>query len=46
MHKATRERLLSVIWRCEEWRDEALAGHLGVLMQRYPELRDYPLFRS
>ena len=36
MHEATRERLLSIIWQCEEWRDDALANHLGVLLRRYP----------
>jgi hypothetical protein len=38
MHKATRERLLSIIWQCEEWRDEALAGHLATVMTRYRTL--------
>ncbi len=46
MHKATRERPLSVIWQCEEWRDATLADHLAVLMTRYPVLRDDPLFRT
>ena len=46
MHEATHDRLLSIIWQCEERRDEALANHLAVLMRRYPVLRDDPLFRS
>ena len=46
MHKTTHERLLSIIWDCEEWRDAALADHLAMLMRRYPVLRADPLFRS
>lgn len=38
MHQATRERLLSIIWDCEERRNAALAGHLAMLMRRYPYL--------
>ena len=45
MHHATRERLLSVIWDCEEKRNAALARFLGVMMSKHPELRSDPLFR-
>ena len=40
MHHATRERLLSVIWGCEEQRDAALARFLGAMMSKHPGLRD------
>ena len=43
MHHATRERLLSVIWDCEEKRNAALARFLGALMSRHPALRSDPL---
>lgn len=43
MHHATRERLLSTIWDCEERRDAALDRFLGVLMGRHPELRSDPM---
>lgn len=46
MHDATRERLLSVIWDCEERRDAALAGYLSMMMRRHPSLRDDPLFKG
>ena len=44
MHDATRARLLSVIWDCVERRDAALAGHLAVLLRKYPTLRGDPMF--
>jgi len=43
MHHATRERLMSVIWGCEERRDEALSDYLKSILRRYPDLRDDPL---
>lgn len=43
MHASTCDRLLSVIWDCEERRDAAITTHLAALMQRYPSLRDDPL---
>ena len=46
MHHATRERLLSVIWSCEEKRDAALDRFLGVLMGKHPELRSDPMLRG
>ena len=46
MHHATRERLLSVIWKCEEQRDAALDRFLGVLMGKHPELRSDPMLRG
>ena len=46
MHEKTRERLLSTIWECEEWRDVALARHIGDLMRRYPSLRSDPMPRD
>lgn len=38
MHRATRERLLSIILDCEERRDVAIAGHLSTLLGRHPSL--------
>ena len=46
MHRATRERLLAVIWDCEERRDVALAQFLGVMMGRHSELRTDPTLRG
>ena len=43
MHETTRERLLSIIWDCEERRDAALSMHMEALMRRYPSLRGDPL---
>lgn len=40
MHDTTRERLLSIIWDCEERREMALAGYLDTMMRRHPSLRD------
>ena len=34
MHEATRERLLSIIWECEEQRDGALANYVARMMGR------------
>jgi len=45
MHHATRERLMSVIWNCEERRDNALTLHLDALLRRYPMLRDDALIQ-
>lgn len=38
MHWATRERLLSIIWDCEDRRDEAIMGYLVALARRHPSL--------
>jgi hypothetical protein len=46
MHRATRQRLLAVIWDCEERRGVALAQFLGVMMGRHPELRTDPTLRG
>ena len=46
MHETTRERLLSIIWGCEERRDDALSDFLDSMMHRHPSLRADPLFRS
>lgn len=46
MHEATRERLLSIIWDCEEVRDEALANNLAGIMRRHPSLCADPLIRD
>jgi hypothetical protein len=35
MHNATRERLLAIIWDCDERRDAALSAYLVALIQRY-----------
>jgi hypothetical protein len=40
MHRATHERLLSIIWDCEERRDAALATPLAALMRQDPLLRN------
>ena len=45
MHHKTRERLLSIIWDCEERRDGALARYLNSMMSRYPALREDALLR-
>jgi hypothetical protein len=46
MHDTTRERLLSIIWDCEERREEALAHFLSAFLVRHPSLRTDPLFRA
>jgi hypothetical protein len=46
MHQATRERLLAIIWDCDERRDAALSGYLESMLRRYPALRDDPLIRG
>ena len=45
MHATTRERLLSIIWACEERRDADLSQFLGSMMRRHPSLKFDPLFR-
>lgn len=35
MHRTTHERLMSIIWDCEEWRDLALTERLQVFMLQY-----------
>ncbi len=46
MHEATRERLLTIIFDCEQVRDGALADYLAGMMRRYPSLRDDPSIRN
>ena len=46
MHEATRERLLGIIWDCDERRDVALRGYLSALLRRYPALRADPLIQD
>lgn len=46
MHEATRERLLAIIWDCDERRDAALSGYMDAMMRRYPALREDPLLRG
>ena len=46
MHAATHERILSIIFECEERRDAALAGYLDSMVRRYPSLRNDPLINS
>ena len=46
MHEATRERLLAVVWDCEERRDVELARFVGVMMGKNPEFRGDPLFKG
>ena len=38
MHHSTRERLLTVIWDCEERRDVALTHRMAALLRRHPFL--------
>ena len=45
MHHATRERLLSIIWACEERREADLSRFLESMMQRHPSLRGDPMFK-
>jgi hypothetical protein len=45
MHRRTHERLMSVIWDCEQRRDEALSLHLAALTRRYPSLSRDPRLR-
>jgi hypothetical protein len=45
MHGTTHERLLSIIWDCEERRDAALGAYLVGMWLRYPSLRTDPMFR-
>lgn len=46
MHAPTRERLMSIIWACEETRDLALACFLTKMVQKHPGLRADPLMRD
>jgi hypothetical protein len=45
MHEKTRERLLSIIFACEERRDVALGSYLDSLLRRYPSLNEDRMFR-
>lgn len=45
MHRTTHERLMSIIWDCEEKRDAALSRFLAGMMARHPSLRSDPLLR-
>ena len=46
MHGATHERLLSIIWDCEERREAALSGYLDAILRRNPSLRCDSLLRG
>jgi hypothetical protein len=46
MHQATHERLLSIIWECEERREAALSRFVEGMLDRYPSLRDDPMMRG
>ena len=46
MHATTRDRLLSIIWQCEERREVALSAHISALIQRHPGLKNDPLLRA
>lgn len=46
MHATTRERLLSIIWDCEEQREVALSVHFASMIRQFPNLRSDPLFSS
>lgn len=46
MHNATRERLLAIIWECDERRDAALSCYLEAMMRRHPGLREDPLLKN
>lgn len=38
MHETTHERLLAIIWKCEERQDEAIAGKFLAMVRRHPFL--------
>jgi len=44
MHRATHERLVSLLWDCEERREMALSAFLDAMLRREPALRNDPLF--
>ena len=46
IHATTRDRLLSIIWECEERREMALGVFLDAMMARHPSLRSDPLLRN
>ena len=46
MHATTRDRLLSIIWECEERREMAFGNFLDSMLRRYPSLRDDPFMKS
>lgn len=46
MHRTTHERLLSLIWECEDKREAALSWFLAGMMDRYPSLRGDPMLHG
>ena len=40
MHDSTRERLLSIVWDCEDRREIALGNYLAAMMLRHPGVLD------
>ena len=46
MHRTTYERLLSIIWDCEETREAALSRFLAGMLDRYPSLRTDPVLQK
>ena len=46
MHNATGDRLLAIIWECDERRDAALSGYLEAMMRLHPGLREDPLLKN
>ncbi len=46
MHRKTHERLMAIIWACEDQREAALSRFLAGLLDRYPSLRDDPMMRG
>ena len=46
MHRTTHERLMSIIWDCEEKREAALSRFMAGMLDRYPSLRGDPMLRA
>lgn len=46
MHEATHERLLSIIWNCEERREAAISHYMARMMARHRALRSDPHLRG
>ena len=40
MHRTTYERLMGIIWDCEDLRDIAIAAHIEALLRRYQSFKD------
>lgn len=45
MHRTTHERLMSMIWACEDQREAALSRFLTGMTDRYPSLRGDRMLR-